>query len=158
MLSRIFWVGIAGLALVTGMVLQGDFGLLGFGDRAIDTRIDRTVDRTVDRAVDRSVDHLRVVGADGRQVTISPDTKRALVEAVGRLAKAEADHAVLRIGDAGEEEMRTATARRAEARAEVDRLKAEIERQEEAAATDRDAIRDEVRREIRDSVREAVRN
>lgn len=157
MLSRIFWVGIAGLALVTGMVLQGDNWLFGSSDRAIDIGIDRAVDRTVDRAVDRSVDHLQVVGPDGQQVAVSPDTKQALAEAVGRLVKAEADHAVLRIGDASENEMQAANARRVEARAEVDRLKAEIER-EEAAPADRDAVREEVRREIRDTVREAVRN
>ena len=156
MLSRIFWVGIAGLALVTGMVLQGDNWLFGSSDRAIDIGIDRAVDRTVDRAVDRSVDHLQVVGADGQQVVVSPDTKRAMAEAVGRLVKAEADHAVLRIGDASEDEMRSANARRVQARAEVDRLKAEIERQEEAS--DVATVRDEVRREIRDEIREAVRN
>ena len=156
MLSRIFWVGIAGLAMVTGMVLQGDNWFFGSSDRAIDIGIDRAVDRTVDRAVDRSVDHLQVVGPDGQQIAVSPDTKRAMAEAVGRLVKAEADHAVLRIGDASEDEMRASNARRVQARAEVDRLKAEIKRQEQAP--DRDAVREEVRREIRDTVREAVRS
>ncbi len=155
MLSRIFWVGIAGLALVTGMVLQGDNWLFGSSDRAIDIGIGRAVDRTVDRAVDRSVDHMQVVGPDGQQIAVSADTRRALAEAVGRLVKAEADRAVLRIGDASEDEMRAVNARRVEARAEVDRLKARINGEEQAA--DRDAVREEVRREIRDTVREAVR-
>ena len=65
MLSRIFWVGIAGIALVTGMVLQDGDWLFRSSDRAIDVSIDGAVDRTVDRAVDRSVDHLQVVGATG---------------------------------------------------------------------------------------------
>jgi len=153
MLSRIFWVGIAGLALVTGMVLQGDNWLFGSSDRGIDIGIDRAVDRTVDRAVDRSVDHLQVVGVDGHQVAVSPETKRAMAEAVGRLVKAEADHAVLRIGDASEAEMQAVNARRIQARAEVERLKAEIRRQDEAAPADGDAIREEIRREIREAVR-----
>jgi len=156
MLSRIFWVGIAGLALVTGMVLQGDNWLFGSSDRAIDIGIDRAVDRTVDRAVDRSVDHLQVVGSDGQQIAVPPDTKRAMAEAVGRLVKAEADHAVLRIGDASENEMQASNTRRVAARAEVDRLKEEIERQDEGS--DEATVRDEVRREIRDEIREAARN
>ena len=151
MLSRIFWIGIAGIALLTGIVLQ-DGDRFFRSDRGIDIGMDGAVDRTVDR----SVDHLQVVGPEGQQVAVSREDKRALAEAVGRLVKAEADHAVLRIGDASEAEMLAVNARRAQARAEVDRLKAEIKGEEQAA--DSDAIRAEVRREIRDTVREAVRN
>jgi len=76
-----------------------------------------------------------------------------MADAVGRLVKAEADHAVLRIGDASEAQMQAVNARRIQARAEVERLKTEIRRQDEAAPADGDAIREEIRREIREAVR-----
>ena len=50
----------------------------------------------------------------------------------------------------------------ADLRAEVDRLKAGIKGQEQAAALEQDAVRETVRKEVRDqirtTVREAVRN
>jgi hypothetical protein len=162
MLSRIFWVGIAGFALVAGMVLQDGGSIFSWGDRSIDASIDRTVDRSVDRAVDRavdrSVDHLQVVGPDGDQIAVSPQTKRDLAEAVGRLVKAEADLAVLRIGDADTPELHATRARRDHARGEVDRLKAEIKQQEQLEAVQRNAVRDQVRQEIREEVRDTVRD
>jgi aminopeptidase N len=158
MLSRIFWVGIAGIALVAGIALQDGNWIFGSGDRGIDVGIDRTVDRTVDRAVDRSVDRMQVVGPDGQQIAVSPDTKRALAEAVGRLVKAEADLAVLRVRGGDSPELQAAIARRAHTRAEVDRLKAEVRQQEQLASVERDALRDQIRREVRDEIREAARN
>ena len=158
MMSRLFWVGIAGLALVTGIVLQESDWVFGAGDRSIDASIDRTVDRAVDRTVDRSVDRLQVVGADGQQIAVSPQTKRALAEAVGRLVKAEADLAVLRIGGGDSPELQAATARRTQARAEVDRLKAEVQQLEQAEAGERDAVREQIRSEVRDDIRATVRD
>ena len=58
--------------------------------------------------------------------------------------------------------MQAAQARRDQARADVDRLKAEIRDFERAAQGEHDALREEIRRDvgedIRASVREAVRN
>jgi hypothetical protein len=161
MLSRIFWVGIAGIALVAGMALQDGGWLFDSVERelGVEQAIDRSVDRTVDRAVDGSVHRLQVVGSDGRQVDVSPETKRALAEAVGGLVKAEADLAVLRVRGGGDSpELQAANARRAHARAEVDRLKAEVKAQEQLASVERDALRDQIRREVRDEIREATRN
>jgi hypothetical protein len=172
MLSRIFWVGIAGLALVTGMVLQDGDWIFGGNDRSIDASVDRAVDRTVDRAadrndravdraVDRTVDRMQIV-SDGREIDVPAETKRELAAAVGRLVQAEADHAILRIGDGSSAELQAATVRRDRARADIDRLKAEIKDAEQAARLEHQAVRDQIRREVRedvrDTVREAVRN
>ena len=157
MLSRLFWVGIASVALVAGIVIQ-EGGPFSWGhDRAIDRTIDRAVDRSVDRTVDRTIDGMQVVGANGREITVSREAKRALVQAVGRLVKAEAELAALRIADGGADEMQAATAIRDQARADVDRMKAQIQDQETAARVESD-VRDQVRQEIRDTVRDAVRN
>jgi hypothetical protein len=155
MLSRIFWVGIAGVALLTGMVLQ-DGGW--FFDMAHESDISAKTERAIDRAVDRSVDHIQVTGPDGREMNVDREAKRALAAAVGQLVEAEADLAVMRIRDASEKEMLAGEARRAEARAEVDRLKAQIKIQDRTSAADSDAIRAQVERDIRDDVRETVRD
>ena len=84
--------------------------------------------------------------------------ERDLAEAVGRLVKAEADLAVLRIGDADRPELHATRARRDHARGEVDRLKAEIKQQEQLENVQRNAVRDQVRQEIREEVRDTVRD
>jgi hypothetical protein len=163
MLSRIFWVGIAGLALVAGIALQGGGSMFGWGDHRrvaehrIDASVDRAIDRSVDQAVDRSLDGMQVVGPNGREIPVSPEAKRALIAAVGRLVKAEAELATLRIGDRSREEIDAAAAARDHARADVDRMKEQIKNRELAANVERD-VRDQVRDDIRDTVREAVRN
>ena len=161
MLSRLFWVGIAGVALVAGIMIQ-DGGPFSWGhdrgiDASIDRAVDRSVDRTVDRTIDRSIDGMQVVGANGREITVSREAKRALVEAVGRLVKAEAGLAALRIADGSAQEMQAATAIRDHARADVDRMKAQIQDQETAARVETD-VRQQIREDIRDTVRDAVRN
>jgi hypothetical protein len=162
MLSRIFWVAAAGLALVAGMVVQDGGWMFGWDDRTIDASIDRTVDRTVDRAVDRtidrSVDRIQVVGADGNELPVSAQTKRQLAEAVARLVKAEADLAVLRIGDADTAELHATRARRDHARGEIDRLKGEVRQQEQLESVQREALREQIRREVRDDIRATVRD
>jgi hypothetical protein len=170
MASRIFWVALAGLALVAGMVIQDRDWIFGWDDRSIDASIDRsvdrsvdrTVDRTVDRAVDRAVGGMQVIGSDGREMDVTPEAKRALAEAVGRLIKAKADLAVLRVSRASDQEIQAADALADHARADVDRLKAQIEAHEQAAGAQRDALREQIRRDVRenvrDTVREAVRN
>ena len=163
MLSRIFWVGLAGIALVTGMVLQnGDEMLAWTGYTDLSASAEQAAETKVDRALDRSFDRMEVVGADGRELDVSAETKRAMASAVGELVKAETNLALLRIGDESEREVLAADARRDRARAEVDRLKAAIEAQDRAGPQDRDQVREQIRTEIREdiraTVREAVRN
>jgi hypothetical protein len=164
MASRIFWVALAGLALIAGIMIQDRDWIFGWDDRSIDASIDRsvdrsvdrTVDRTIDRAVDRAVDGMQVTGPSGRELDVSPQAKRALAEAVGRLVKAKADLAVLRISDASDQEITAAEAVANHARADVDQLKAQIEAQDQAATVQRE-VRDQIRREARDDVRDTVR-
>jgi hypothetical protein len=154
MWSRIFWVGIAGIALVAGMVIQDGRSIFHWDD---DVSIDRRIDAQIDRAVDRSVEGMQVVRTDGREIPVSAEAKRALIDAVGRLVKAEADLATLRIRDGNDQERQAAIATRDQARADVDRLKEQIRDQEPAAGMERD-VRDQVRREIREDVRDTVRD
>ena len=170
MLSRIFWVGIAGIALVTGMLLQDGDWIFGSVDRVVDTSIDQTVDRTVDQvtdsvvdqvtdgAIDGSVDRMQVVGADGREIDVSPQDKRAFANAIARLVEAEAALAVLKIRDVSGGELQAANARRDAARAEVDRLKAAIKSEDRAGQVSENDVRDQVRQEVREEIRTSVRD
>jgi len=159
MASRIFWVLLAGLAIVTGMVLQDGDRMFSWGNhREISTSTERTIEARVERAVERSIDEVPVVRVDGRAVEVTAETRRALGDAVGRLVKAEADLAVLKIRDGSEEETQAATIRRDQARTEVETVKAQIERQDRLAERDGNAIRDEIRREVREDVRDTVRD
>ena len=153
MASRIFWVLLAGIALVTGMAVQ-DRNWFFSSDDERSEKAERTLEARVERSVERSLEGIDEVRSDG--TAISPQARHALGEAARKLALAEADLAVLRARDASSEEIRAADVRRDDARAEVDRLKAEIARQERVPA-DRDAVREEVRREIRENVRDTIR-
>jgi hypothetical protein len=158
MLSRIFWVGLAGIALITGMILQnGDemFAWTGYHD--LSASAEQAAQAKDDRALDRSFDRMSVVGADGQEIDVPAQTKRALAGAVGELIKAETDLALIRIGDESERELRAANGRRDRARGEVDRLKAEIERQDQSPQ-DRDRLREQIRTEIREDIRATVRD
>ena len=161
MLSRIFWIGVAGLAMIAGMAMQDSIFSWGDDRARVSLASDRDVEARVDRAIDRSFDHMEVVDSDGDQIDVPAETKRALAEAVGRLVKAETELAMLRITDEGEQETRAAQALRDQARADVDRLKAQIESLERSPVEQeavRDQVRQEVREEVRTAVREAVRN
>lgn len=163
MLSRIFWVGLAGLALVTGMVLQnGDEMLAWTGYHDMSASAEQAAERKLDRALDRSFDQMEVHGADGKEIDVSAETKRAMANAVGELIKAETALALAKIGEEEPGATTAAEARRTRARAEVERLKAEIERQDGVGEVEQQRIRDEIRTEIqenvRTTVREAVRN
>ena len=157
MLSRIFWVGIAGIALVTGMIIQDGGRLFHWADRHTDVsvRTERAIEASVERAVAGSVDRMQVVDSAGREVDASPEAKRALAEAIGRLVKAETNLAMLRVRDAGGKELQAAQLSRDQARTEVETMKAAIDGQDQA---NRDAVRDQIRQEIRDTVRDAVGN
>jgi hypothetical protein len=164
MLSRIFWISVAGIALIAGMAVQGD-SIFGWGDRVhSDRHRERAIEARVERAIEGGFEEMHVVGSDGREVDVPAKTKQAMAKAVGELVKAEAHLAVTRIGDDDDddEELQAAQARRDRARAEIDRLKVEMKEFERAAQGDNDALREQIRREIREdvraSVREAVRN
>jgi hypothetical protein len=157
MLSRIFWVSAAGIALVAGMVIQGDWNFDWPSDEPISERTARTVEEKVDRAIDASFDKMTVVQSDGREIDLPAETKRAMATAVGELVKAETDLALAKIGEDDEEAIAAATVRRDRARAEVDRMKDKIEALERSSQVDKDALREQIRREIQEDVRATVR-
>jgi hypothetical protein len=84
MLSRIFWVGIAGIALVIGMVLQDGSRIFSMAaeSESMDG-VERSIEASVDRAIDGSLDGMQVMDGDGNEIDVPPETKRALGEAVG---------------------------------------------------------------------------
>lgn len=157
MLSRIFWIGIAGIAIVAGMIIQNGRGILSWGDGSDHSRSQR-IESRVDAAIDRSVDRMQIVGSDGEEIDVPAEAKRALADAVGRLVKAETELALLRVREADKKEIEAATVRRDRARAEVETLKSHIERQKALSDGKRDAIRDQIRDDIRDTVRGAGSN
>ena len=157
MLRRILWVGVAGIAIIAGIAFQDGNKIISWDDHSDSTR-EQTIEAKVDRAIDRSFDKMQVMGPDGEQVDVPAETKRELAGAVSRLVKAEADLAMLRMGDSNDEEMDAARDRIADARADIERLKTEIKGAERAATLEHDALRDQIREEVRESVREATRN
>jgi hypothetical protein len=132
MLSRIFWIGIAGIALIAGIVVQDGRGILSWGD---DHHVSAKVDRAIEERVEGSFDKMQIVDSDGRQIELSRETRKEFGEAVGRLVKAEANLALLGVRDASDEEIQAATVRR-----------------------DQDAVREQIRQEIHDDVHSAVRD
>jgi hypothetical protein len=158
MLSRIFWVGVAGIALIAGMALQDGPRIISWDHDEPPVHKASSIDEKVDRALDRSFDKMHVTDADGEEIDVPAKTKRAMADAVGRLVKAEADLAMARIGEDDEEAMKAASARRDKARADIDRLKAEIKEFERAAQGEDEALREEIRSEIRAEVRDSVRD
>ena len=153
MLSRIFWVLLAGVALVAGAATQGKL-LFGWGDDRAD---EAAIEARVERAVEGRVERMEVVQADGRTIDVRPETKRELGHAVKRLVSAEAELALARLTDESDAAVRQTRARRDAARADVDRLKAQIEREEQLSKAGRDALRTQIRENVRRSVREAIR-
>jgi hypothetical protein len=101
---------------------------------------------------------MEVVGSDGQKIEVSPETKRELAGAVGRLVKAETDLAFLRVRDGGDGEVTAAQADRDRAKADVDRLQAQIEQRKEVMDGQADAIREQIRADVRETVRDAVGN
>jgi uncharacterized protein with von Willebrand factor type A (vWA) domain len=158
MLSRIFWIGLAGLALIGGMILQGGGSIFSWGDhREISAKVEGSIEDRVDRAIDRSFDKMQVQGSDGREVDVPAETKRAMAGAVAELVKAEADLAVAKVSEGSEEELNAARARREKARAEVDRLEEQLRRIDRASPGDREALREQIKREVQEDIRATVR-
>ena len=157
MLSRTLWLGLAGIALVTGIVLQDGKRLFSWTDpQDVGATTEHRIKAGVERAVEVGVDKVPIVVIDARKTDVPPETRRALNDAVGKLVKAEAELALLSVREAGGEARQAAEARRDQAKAEVDTLMAQIERQKDVTDVERVAIREEVRNEIRDAVRDAV--
>jgi hypothetical protein len=158
MLSRILWISFAGIALIAGIAVQDGgvfFGWTNDHDKSVS--IERKIEEKVDRAIDRSFDHMQVETADGREIDVPAETKRALGDAVGRLIKAEADLAVARAGVGEDQDMKSAQGRRDQARAEVDRLKTEIKSYEgRATPSHSEAISEHIEREVKEDVRDRV--
>jgi hypothetical protein len=156
MASRMFWIFLVVVALVAGTLFQGRDLIFGLaGDAAVEARIDRAVEGRVERAVESSFERMHVVGSDGRTIDVALRTKRELGDAVRRLASAEVELAMIRGSD--EAAARGAQSRRDAARADVERLKNEIEQQDGRSAADRDLIRQQIQQEVRSSIRETVR-
>lgn len=150
MAGRLAWVLAGGAAIVGGMMIQ-DGDMFSFED---DRQIDRKVDREVDREVDTAIAEARAVRGetrivvDGRPVS-DRQAVRAMTDAVAGLVKAEAALAAAQIGDNDDpDEVAGARAQRDRARAEVERLKAQLEERE-----GNEAVRDQVRSEVREAVR-----
>jgi hypothetical protein len=156
MLSRLFWIGVAGIALIAGIAVQDGDGIFSWDHDESSASSDRSIDERVDRVIDRSFDKMHVVGSDGEEMDVPAKTKRAMADAVGRLVKAETDLAMARIGDDDEEALQAAQSRRNQARADIDRLKSEIRDFERAVQGENEALREEIRREVREDVRESV--
>ena len=158
MLSRIFWISLAGIALIGGMILQDGGSIFSWGDhREISAKAERTIEERVDHAIDRSFDKMEVMGSDGSEIDVPAETKRAMATAVAELVKAEADLAVAKIGESTDEEVKAARARREKARANVDRLETQIRNLDRASPSERDALREQIKRDVQEDVRTTVR-
>lgn len=158
MAGRLPWILAGGAAIVGGMIVQ-DNDWFTFDDRRHEARTEAREAR--DEAA-REAGRLRVTVAGERKGEVDPETVRAMTEAVGDLVRTEAALALAEAGD-DQAEIRAARERRDRAKALVDELKVDIERQAEGAAADpaaagRDAARDAIRQQVRDEIREAVRN
>ena len=75
MLSRIFWISFAGIALIAGMALQ-DGGIFSLADRTPDhAKAEQTIEARIETAIDRSFDKMHVTGSDGEEIDVPATTK-----------------------------------------------------------------------------------
>ena len=165
MAGRFAYFLIGGVAVVGGMLLQGDLKfdsdragheVTRTVDRAVDRTVDRTVDRSVDQIIDREADKIVRSGEDRQAVATDPAAKRALSEAVAELVRAEGNLITLRLDDEiPATAIKQAEQRRDQARQAVDRLADDARADTHG---NRDALRQTIRDEIREGVREAVRS
>lgn len=154
MAGRLAWILAGGAAIVGGMAFQGsNFIHLDDGDG---DEIRRAVE-DVRPGAERDA-RVKVIVDGERHADVEAEAVKAMTSAVGRLVRAEAALAIAQAGD-DPEEIAQATERRDRARALVDKLAADIERQAEAKSASagdpakvrvRDVVRDEVRAAIRD--------
>ena len=157
MLSRILWIGVAGIAIVAGIALQDGNRIFSWDNDPPHRTSASEHESRIDRVIDRSFEKMEVIGPDGEEVEVPAETKRELADAVSDLVKAEADLAMLRIGDGSDEEIAAARKRIADTRAHIDRVKNRLERAERGPTVDRDAMREQIRREVQEDVRASMR-
>ena len=155
MLSRIFWIGLTAIALIAGIAWQGSHRFISW-DYDSD-RPSKHIEARVDEAIHRGIDKMEVTGEDDTTIDVPPETKRALADAIGRLVKAETSLAMLRVRDGSKKEIDAATARRDQAKADVETIKDRIEGQK-ALAEKRGRLGDHIRAEVHETVRDAVKN
>ena len=161
MAGRFAYFLIGGVAVVGGMVLQGDLNFDADGAehevaRVVERTVDRTIDRTADRMVHRETDRVVIPGEDRQAVATDPAAKRALSEAVAELVRAEGSLITLRLDDEiPAAVIKQAEQRRDQARQAVDRLADDAKADTRG---NRDALRQTIRDEIREGVRDAVRS
>jgi len=158
MLSRIFWILLAGAAFVGGIAMHERDSWFGWtDDSAVERSAEASFGTRVDRAVDRSFAKVEVIGSNGKAIDVPTATKQELAAAVRRLVAAEADLAFTRVRHESEAAVQEATTRRDAARSDVERLKGEIERREQLSGSDGDFVREQVRQKIRDDINATVR-
>lgn len=155
MASRLFWIFLTGVAIVAGLAVQQRDLLFGWDSDAV---TDRGIEARIDRSIDRSLDRIQVMGSDGKSIDVAPETKRALGDAVGRLVSAETQLALVKLRHSDDAEIRQAISSRDAERAEVDRLKDQIDREKQLSDGDRDVVRDQIQQRIRDDIRESIRS
>ncbi|HWI76007.1 MAG TPA: hypothetical protein VNS53_02850 [Sphingomicrobium sp.] len=155
MASRLFWIFLTGVAIVAGLAVQQRDLLFGWDSGAA---TDRGIEARIDRSIDRSFDRIQVMGSDGKSIDVAPETKRALGDAVGRLVSAETQLALVKLRHSDDAEIRQAISSRDAERAEVDRLKDQIDREKQLSDGDRDVVRDQIQQRIRDDIRESIRS
>lgn len=161
MAGRLPWILAGGAAIIAGIAVQ-DSDWFSFEDKRHAERVEAREAR-ID--ADREARRREVTGVGERKGEVDPETVRAMTGAVGDLVRTEAALALAEAGD-DPAEIRAARERRDRAKALVDQLKADIQRQAgesaDPAAAGRDAaraaIRQQVNENVRAEVREAVRN
>ena len=142
MAGRIVHFVVAGAAIVTGMMVQGDINV---GQNA-----EREVHRGSDRVVDRRSEQIQVRTGQ-TQGEVDSETKRALAAAVAELVRAEGSLIAAKLDDkVSAEAIEHVEHRRDVARDTVERVADEARAQSRG---NREAIR-----EIREEVRDALRN
>ena len=157
MLSRILWAGAAGLALLTGMMLQNGARFFTWGHKSEVTRsTEQRLEARIEKTIDRAFDKTDVVTVDGRQIHVSRAQKDAMADAIGRLSKAEAQLVQAKIRNAAPEELAAAQSERDQAKTEVIQMESGMSLDGDAQQATRDAIRERIQAEIRDSVRDAA--
>ena len=154
MLSRILWIGLTAIALAAGIAWQGGYGIVSWGDDSDRPRIEARIDE----AIGRGFDKMQVTDENGETIDVPRETKQAFANAVSRLVESETELAMLRIRKGSVEKIGAAEARRDAARADLDKLKEQIERQKALAEGSSNQPGDQIRADVRERVRGAVKN
>ena len=161
MAGRIGYLMVAGAAIFTGMVVQGDINLgsdhAGHGvAKDIRDGDDGEIDRVVERIVDRATNKIEIRGDGGKTAETDPATKRALAAAVAELVRAEGSLITAKLDD----DMPAAAIEQAEQRRNLAKQAVERIAANAKAGTrgNRDALRQNIRDDVRESVRDAVRS